>query len=292
MRLEVEQLTPSIGSEVIGLDPGARLDRDTVAVLRDVFDDRGVLVFREVDLDRTQQYRLATILRNVQWTEDDIALGAASQDNYWISNRVENAGAPFGRLLFHSDGMWSDQPFEVLSLYGVEVESPTSPTLFASSTHAWELLPDALRRRVEDLRAVHVAGPDQFHPSRRERCRDASWVVREGAPIVVAPIKKIHPRTGKPVLFVAENHTDEIVGLSTGESDDLVDEMYAYLYGPENVYEHVWRERDLVLWDNIGVQHARPGLELDGPARSLRKVGVPRPVGTDMMKRPGYQQIV
>src|SRR5262249_40604655 len=127
---------------------------------------------------------------------------------------------------------------------------------------------------------------------RRERSKDASWVVRDGVPTVTTPVAKTHPRTGKQVLFVAENHTNEIVGLSVEEGDALIDELYSYLYSPANVYEHDWQQGDLVLWDNLAVQHARPGLELDGPARSLRKVGVPRPTGrADMMVRPAYQKV-
>jgi hypothetical protein len=43
------------------------------------------------------------------------------------------------------------------------------------------------------------------------------------------------------------------------------------------VYEHHWRHHDLVAWDNIAVQHARPNVELQGPVRTLRKVFAPLP---------------
>ena len=85
-----------------------------------------------------------------------------------ISNREEKAAAPFGRLLFHCDGMWSPEPYEMLSLYGVEVEQPTHPTLFASAVNAWEILPDDLRARLDGLHALHVTGPEYIHERRRK----------------------------------------------------------------------------------------------------------------------------
>ena len=30
-----------------------------------------------------------------------------------------------------------------------------------------------------------------------------------------------------------------------------------YLYRPENIFTHAWRPGDLVLWDNLALQHGR-----------------------------------
>jgi hypothetical protein len=40
---------------------------------------------------------------------------------------------------------------------------------------------------------------------------------------------------------------------------------------PKNIVEHHWRTSDLVVWDNIALQHARPNVTAEGPARTLRK---------------------
>ena len=71
-----------------------------------------------------------------------------------MSNKEPSGGAPFGRLLFHSDMMWSEHTFQVLSLYGVHVEQPATPTVFASAVSAWDTLPDELRAKVETLSAT------------------------------------------------------------------------------------------------------------------------------------------
>ena len=131
---QARSLIPAFGAEIIGVDPGTWLDDDTIAFLRAAFDDRGLLLFRGVDVDRPHQFYLSELLRGLEPpTPEEAAAGAAEQDKFVISNKEPDAAAPIGRLMFHCDSMWSDEPFEVLSLYGVEVEPPVIPTLFASS---------------------------------------------------------------------------------------------------------------------------------------------------------------
>jgi taurine dioxygenase len=33
--------------------------------------------------------------------------------------------------------------------------------------------------------------------------------------------------------------------------------------------EHLWRKGDLVLWDNLALEHARPDVRTEGPIRTL-----------------------
>jgi taurine dioxygenase len=71
--------------------------------------------------------------------------------------------------------------------------------------------------------------------------------------------------------------TLRIDGMDDAASEALLEELFDHLYRPENVVEHHWRERDLVLWDNIALQHARPNIMIEGPARTLRKTFAPAP---------------
>ena len=63
---------------------------------------------------------------------------------------------------------------------------------------------------------------------------------------------------GVATLFACLQHTDRILGLPRDESDALLEEIFAHLYHASNVVEHVWQPNDLVIWDNLTVQHARP----------------------------------
>src|SRR5207248_1449242 len=78
--------------------------------------------------------------------------------------------------------------------------------------------------------------------------------------------------TGRPYLFVNENMTPLIIGLSPSESEALLEELYAALYVRDDVYEHAWHPGDLVLWDNLAVQHARGRVSAD--KRTLQRVSI------------------
>jgi taurine dioxygenase len=171
--------------------------------------------------------------------------------------------------------MWSPHVFQVLSLYGTEVEEPAATTVFTNSAEAWRSLPDDLRARVDGLRAVHGDGSD--YTRRLDGGKEALVVAFETADTVTLPIAYPHPRTGQTLLYVSEFNTQRIEGLDPAESAALLGELYEHLYDPSRCVEHNWRNRDLVIFDNIGMQHARGNVELDGPTRTLRKVFAPAP---------------
>ena len=55
----------------------------------------------------------------------------------------------------------------------------------------------------------------------------------------------------------------------------MLAELFAHLYAPENVYTHRWESNDLVIWDNLSVQHARPEeADLARGLRSMQRVAL------------------
>ena len=291
--IDVTDLTPAFGAEIRGLRPDQPLDDDDRRALRAAFDDRGVLVFRGLDIDRPYQVLLAQLVHGEEDLSDEsVAAAAAKQDTFYISNKLDGAAAPFGRLMFHSDMMWSDSPFTVLSLFGEEVGRPVAPTVFASVTTAWDTLPDDLRARVEGLEAVQVTGPEGFG-DRRKGDQDGDLVQpqRDVELTVTTPIGHRHPRTGRTLLYVSQGMTKEIVGLAFDEGEALLEELFEHLYAPANLWQHEWQEGDLVMWDNLAVQHARPDVSVEGPVRTLRKAGWPIPAWAGETKVLAYEKI-
>ena len=269
--LEILDLNSQFASEVRGFDPRGQLDDVTRTALQDSFDHRGILVFRDIEISKAEQVRISRMLIRKEDVADDEA-GHEYDDNFYISNTRPNSAAPFGRLQFHADTMWAAQPFEVLSLYGVEVAEPVVPTTFVSGIRAWATLPEGLRSRIAGLQALHTAGE-----VRRGDMTDVLLSSIANPPSTIKPVALPHPRTGKPVLYVCEQMTKEIVGLPRAESEALLTELFAHLYQPPAQWNHDWRPCDLVVWDNVAIQHARPNVTSTGPARTLRKVASPIP---------------
>jgi taurine dioxygenase len=276
-KLELRDLTPAFGTEVRGYDPAVELDDEERRLLKDAFDRRGLVVFPGIDIDRAGQTFLVQMFAGDGYpSKEDVAATVAKQSTFMISNTVPDAVAPFGELLLHSDAMWSFAPYEVLSLYGEEVERPVPPTRFVSTTHAWEALPDDLRARVEGMEAVHSTG-QQSRGDDDGKLLKATFSNEQST---TTPVGHRNPRTGTTMLYVCPMMTTEIVGLSKRESDDLLAELFTYMDSTENSFELHWQNGDLAIWDNLAVQHARPDVTSEHGVRTLRKVAHPTVPGS------------
>lgn len=268
--IDVVTLAPDLAAEVWGFTED-RLDDPAVCTrLQEAFDRHGVLVFRGLDLTHAGQLRLAEVL-----IQKDLGPGTPREDRWYISNRRERSAAPFGRLQFHADMMWTEQPCELVSLYAVEVEPPVAPTTFVSAVRAWSALGPELRARVDGRHARHTAGE-----VRRGDLTDVILTEVVDPPSTITPLELRHPRTGRSLLYACEQMTEAIVDVPEAESEPLLEELFGVLYAEDGRFEHEWRTGDFVVWDNLAVQHGRPNVAEQGPVRTLRKVAAPLPVLT------------
>jgi taurine dioxygenase len=76
---------------------------------------------------------------------------------------------------------------------------------------------------------------------------------------VVQPIVRTHPETGRKALFVSEHFTTRVIGLPEDESRDLLKALFDHSVRDAHLYRHVWREHDLVFWDNRSLMHLAAG---------------------------------
>lgn len=293
MTLKITPLPSAFGAEVCGLDVAVVLDETTRSQLRAAFDEHGVLVFRSTPMARqTQTFLTELVCGEEDLSDEKISADAERQSSFYISNRIEDAAAPFGRLMWHSDGMWSDHPFEVISLYGEAVEPPVQPTQFASTTRAWDTLPAELRGQVEQVSAVQVPGPESFaHRRGEDDDGDLVQPIRDKEYSVTKPVVYRHPRTGRKLLFVSQQMTSHIDGIPPEASDEVLESLFEHMYASENLLEHHWQEGDLVLWDNLACQHARADVKLESAVRTLRKVGWPLPPQAEKQAVGSYRRI-
>jgi alpha-ketoglutarate-dependent taurine dioxygenase len=269
-QFEVRDINPAFGAEITGFDPKTPLDDATRERLQHLFDTRGLLRFRGIDLAHEEQITLSRMLIRKEGLAEEG--DAPPEDKFYVSNRRADSAAPFGRLQFHSDTMWFDKPFEVLSLYGAKVEQPSAPTTFVSGAHAFKTLPDDLRRKIEGLEVLHTAGV-----VRRGDLSDVLITEVLNPPTTVTKLAHVHPRTGDMILYACEQMTKEIVGLPHEESEAILEAVFNHLYASTVQWDHEWLEGDFVVWDNIAMQHSRKAVQFEGPTRHLRKAASPMP---------------
>jgi taurine dioxygenase len=253
------------------LDGDAPLAPAERAELRRLFAAHGLLVVREGEISRDQQIDLLSALGRI---EPDVE-GAPMEME--VTNQHDRSTAPEGELVFHYDYAYDPFPIPAISMYGLVVAEGATPTLFASSSTVLDRLPRELVERLRAHEAAHACF--LFRPDApEERTIEPDPIVPRGAPgwgpehyWAHHPVIARNP-AGVETLFVCLQHTDRILGLPRSESDAILETLYEALYAPEHVYEHVWRAHDLVLWDNLTVQHARP--EPREAPRTLRRFHV------------------
>ena len=243
---------PQPVSARIGVEIDADLSRPLApaerAELRSLVHEHGLVVMRGQSLSAEDHVRLVEYLGPVPTGgHDGVSI---------LSNAVapETAGfiAEFARgsLAFHADDAFSPNPTRYISLHAIDVVDDATSTIFANAAAALGDLPPALRSKIEGLDALHVFGR---YVDRRNRLRGS----QTNDPHSFHSAVMLHPETGRAVVFVNYLMTDSLYGLALAESDELLQQLFDRLYAPHNLYEHRWRNGDVLLWDNMLLQHAR-----------------------------------
>ena len=251
--LELRPLSSALGVEAVGLDLDAPLAPDEQAMLRAAYTRGHLVLVRGGCVAMATQRNFAAVFGPVI-------------DSAYVSNARPDGIIPNGALLFHSDLAFTPHPYLGLSLHALELPPSGSSTYFVDAVAAFRALPLTLRDRVQGLTATHAFD--------LQTQRGDTPAYREPVPAqgdrARHPVVFIHPASGDGVLYVNEMQTERINELELEESDELIDALFAHLYSGEFTYEHRWQLGDLIVWDNVAVQHARRD-PADGP-RTLQRV--------------------
>ena len=252
-RLEFRRLEP-FGFEV-SLS-SAILSDDDAEQLRRHYRQDGLLVVRGLHLSHDEQ---------IDFCRNFGPVHESPSENFIVSNVEANGLLGNRELLWHNDVPYLPSPYFAGCLHALRVDPGAVGTRFVSGYRAWERLPEALRRRVEGMKALHV----------RERVFDRPNRLTdlvEGDMCTVHDVVRTDPETGQKYLFVNQAWTALLIGLSEVESDALQEEINHHFYADSEIYEHKWAEGDIVIWNNLAVQHARS--ETGSGIRTLQRVTI------------------
>jgi taurine dioxygenase len=177
-------------------------------------------------------------------------------------------------LLWHADGTQGEHPGIGTSLLAIEAAPESTPTRFANAVRAARNLPLQLRARIEDRKAAHYR--ETYVEQTDKRMREEE--LQADAPpdryrSCDHPIVYPLPHRRQQALFVNELSTSHIIGMPKLESEQLLQELFALIYAEDNTYTHHWQTNDLLIWDNIALQHCRPS-DLGSAPRHLRRLSL------------------
>jgi taurine dioxygenase len=270
MVYEVRALTDGFGAEVIGLDLSAELPVEEFASVRDLYFGKSVVVFRDQELAPDAQAafsrRFGGLMIHVL-TQFQIP---GHPEVLELSNRLDADGNAIGfedaGRYWHSDISYNAEPALGTMLYALDIPPEGGDTFFADMAAAYDALPEDVKQKIDGMRGA-ATRPDLTE----EQLASLEDVLH--------PIVRTHEDTGRKALFVNPGFTYRIDGMDKGESDVMLQMLFAHTQEERFVYRHVWRAHDLLCWDNRStMHHATP---YDGQyTRHMHRTTIqgPRPV--------------
>ncbi|MCB2060804.1 MAG: TauD/TfdA family dioxygenase [Novosphingobium sp.] len=236
---------------------------------KELFRDQGLILARGQQLTMERQREICSLLGPILQRE--------GEDGYMTN---ESGGPAASALSWHCDAAYTEFPFDALSLHALDVVDDASSTRFVNAENAFDSLPQRLRTAIEghdqEMIAVHYTKLaertcDQRDPEAQKRG--------------IRPTVYVNPHNGRSCLWVSELQTVRILGMEWEEGRDLLHEVFDCFYAEEHVLEHRWRKGDIIIWDNIALQHARGNLDHVGKRLLQRAIvgehGVAPHVQTD-----------
>lgn len=255
MTFSVRPLGSALGAEIVGLDLTARLNTDTIAALHAAWHAHLVLLFRGQQLSPQQQIDFS---RHFGELDDHAAIPKFRHPEHPQILLVNNHEAATGKKLsvgrqWHSDLSTTLRPAKGSLLHAQQLPPVGGDTMFCNMYRAWESLSPLYRQWLEGRDALHDM--TAARETRLQRTPAELDDIRRRNPPVWQPIARRHDGTGRTALFVSEMTTVAIDGLTAEESAPILQFLFAHSTPPENVYRHVWRPADALLWDNRCAMH-------------------------------------
>jgi taurine dioxygenase len=266
--MEVAPVSEALGAQLTDFDIKRSYGPAEQAELRQLLCEYHLLLVRAQELTAEDQSRFVGYFGPVHTRADGMK-------ETFVTN-VTETGAPAARtgtarLIWHQDGTYGLRPGIATSLWAQEMTPNSVPTLFASAVRALERMPADLRARIEPLHALHLRDTQQ------ERT-DYRWL-EQNIPVDAEPgrfLRHEHPivyqmpHTDQKTLLVNELMTSHVVELPRDEGEALLQELFSLIYADDNVYTHHWQTNDVIIWDNLALEHRRPA-EMGLPVRCLRR---------------------
>lgn len=264
MTFTTAELTPKIGTEVKA-DLATLLDGSIAKDLRAILEQRGVLLFRGIDMTDEQQLEFAKTLgkpRNEHGT--DITKVSSDKTKSPIFAEYTE-----GTYFFHFDDTYMEYPALASVLRARAVAPSGGQTQFANTYAIYDDLLEEEQRYLDGLQAVH----SQETIQRKAFPDPTEWQLslwgEQAIPATTHPLVW-HHRTGRKSLLLGET-IRAIPGLSPSESDALIRRLLSLAERREYIYSHDWQVGDILIWDNTGTMHRVVPFDL-GCGRELHRV--------------------
>ena len=249
------------------------LTPENIAFLRAKWVEYGLIVFPKLPLSHDEFKDFA--LSFGEFGDDPFISSLPDYPNIAeIKRSAKEKATPFGGT-WHSDWSFMKKPPSATLLHSKIIPPVGGNTLFANTEKAFAALPDEMKDKLRNLKVIHSAkipyADDGFYALEKEERSMKILPSKEAKATFSHPMVKIHPETNKECLFINPVYTINVEGFSEDESQQLLWELYEHMIKDQFVYEHVWNDDMLIMWDNRTVMHQATG-GYDGYDRLLHRI--------------------
>lgn len=242
----------SLGAEIEGVDLTQPLADEAFHAVEAALVEHELIVFRDQNISSADL--IAFGRRFGELTVHPFA-PAEGDTPELITFRNDEATPPFGTDVWHSDETFRAEPPMATILCAKEVPVVGGDTVFASMSAAFEGLSDRMQGFVSGLQAIHDIRPFKalFGDSEAERKALQQYELKY--PPQIHPVVRIHPVSGRKVLFVNPQFTVAIKDMDERESRSLLDTLFHQALIPECQFRLRWAPHTIAMWDNRSAQH-------------------------------------
>ncbi len=258
----ITPLTDHTGAEVTGLDFRTPIDADARTALNDAFVEHHVLVMRDQEFSPDDFKVAVQVFGELQPHDNKEHHVPGFPDVSYVSNdEFVNGRRIIPGETFHTDHSNHPRPPKATTLFAVELPSSGGDTQYVNMHDAYDDLPEATKRKIDDLKAVH-AYLSKYSP------RPLGYLSEESRkklpPPGVHPLVRTHPDNGRKALYLNPVRMESIFGMENDDALGLIGELMAHATRKKYEYRHKWRQGDWVLWDNRSVMHqANPDYDMN-----------------------------
>lgn len=262
-KLDFRLATPHIGADVLNVDLATVMDHDDKDILdqiREGLDQHLVLRFRRQSLRPEQIEQIGRHfgpLLNLKRTVNPAVHIPGFEYLKIISNVLTSNGTPLGdgsaaAQDWHSDGAMKPCPATYTYFYARKVPPQPPKTYWMNAYLVYERLPEEMKRKIANLRVIHhnVGGGNEFPlpPSLPLEHR----LIGPRHPLV-----RVHPSTGRPILYLPHRDDALVVGLTAKESLTLISYLRTFAAKSPYWWGVAMEVDDFVIWDNRPCLHRR-----------------------------------
>ena len=254
----------SLGATIAGMDLAQPISQGDFKQILRALGEYGVLCFPQQRLDTTQFVHFGRLFGELEINVANHFHEPSFPQVMVLSNVTQN-GKPVGLADagqgWHTDMSYSGQIALANMLHAIKVPvrdgRSLGQTQFRNMHAAYEDLPADIKARLKGRTATHDFAKFWDMMRARPGSQRAPLTPEQRAkkPPVSQPIFRVHPITGRTVLYCNPGYAVQIDGMPEAESQDVLRFLFEHQEHEKYFYAHTWTEGDVLMWDNIGTVH-------------------------------------